>query len=64
MALEESALLAAAKAVVDDHSGCYRLIYEPAVKRSNNLDGTEQTATLQYIDAVSGELIWRPDQKS
>lgn len=48
----------------DDHSGCYRLIYEPAVKRSNNLDGTEQTATLQYIDAVSGELIWRPDQKS
>jgi len=45
----------------DDNSGHYRLIYEPAVKRSNIVDGTEQTATLQYIDAVSGELIWRPD---
>lgn len=64
MALEESALLAAAKAVVDDHSGRYRLIYEPAVKRRRAVDGTEKAATLQYIDAVSGELIWRPDLKS
>lgn len=48
----------------DDNSGRYRLIYEPAVKRSNSLDGTEKAATLQYVDAVSGELIWRLDMKS